>query len=88
MKLIVAILRDEDSETVSHALIAASFRVTRIASTGGLWRRGSTTFMIGVENEKVDEAIGVIRETCSPTKDPSQTRASLFVLNVAQFEQV
>jgi uncharacterized protein YaaQ len=43
MKMIVAILRDEDSDHVSHALVQSDFRVTRIASTGGFFRRGSTT---------------------------------------------
>ncbi|RXL92913.1 hypothetical protein EO238_30605, partial [Citrobacter sp. AAK_AS5] len=34
MKMILAILRDEDSENVSHALVKSDYRVTRIASTG------------------------------------------------------
>jgi uncharacterized protein YaaQ len=88
MKLIVAILRDEDTENVSHALIDCDFRVTRIASTGGFLRRGSSTLMIGVEDGKVDQAIEVIRLNCAPTEDPGKKRATLFVLNVASFEQV
>ena len=88
MKLIVAILRDEDSDRVSHDLVAANFRVTRIASTGGFLRRGSTTLMIGVEEERVDEAIQAIRDSCPPDVEPGMKRATLFVLNVANFVQV
>ncbi len=88
MKLIVAILHDKDSEPVSHALVAANLRVTQIASSGGFLRRGSTTLMIGVEAERVDEAIRIIRENCSPAAEPGMKRASLFVLNVANFEQI
>jgi uncharacterized protein YaaQ len=88
MKLIIAILRDEDTENVSNALVTASFRVTRIASTGGFLRHGYTTFMIGVEDEKVDDAIQVIRQTCTPSPHPGSKRATLFVLNVAHFEQL
>jgi uncharacterized protein YaaQ len=88
MKLIVAILRDEDTENVSHALIDCEFRVTQIASTGGFLRRGSTTLMIGVEDEKVEQAIQLIRKNCSPTDTGGKKRATLFVLNVASFEQV
>ena len=37
MKLIIAIIRDIDNDPVSQNLIAAGFRVTRIASTGGFF---------------------------------------------------
>lgn len=88
MKLIFAILRDEDTEAVSHGLIVAGFRVTRIASTGGFLRRGNATMMVGVEDEKVDQAIQVLHENCSPSPDPNQRRATLFVLDVARFDQI
>lgn len=88
MKLIVAILRDEDSEPVSQSLISEGFRVTRIASTGGFLRRGSTTMMIGVDDGKVDEAIDIVRENCALTVEPGLKRATLFVLNVDRFSQL
>jgi uncharacterized protein YaaQ len=88
MKMIVAILNDADNENVSQALIAASFRVTRIASTGGFLRRGSSTLMIGVEDEKVDDAIQVIRSSVSPRSEANQRRATLFVLKVEDYTQI
>jgi uncharacterized protein YaaQ len=88
MKMIVAILRDEDSDTISHALVKADFRVTRIASTGGFFHRGSTTLMIGVADDKVDDAIKVIHLNCPPQVDPAIKRATLFVINVAHFDQI
>jgi uncharacterized protein YaaQ len=88
MKLIISILRDTDSDPVSQALIQGGFRVTRIASTGGFLRRGSTTLMIGVSDEQVDDAIGVIRQATTPPVEPGMKRATLFVLNVENFSQV
>lgn len=88
MKMIVAIVRDEDSESVSQSLIEAGFRVTRIASTGGFLRRGSTTFMVGVEDHQLDEAIQVIRDNCTLSIEPGLKRATLFVLNVDRFTQL
>jgi uncharacterized protein YaaQ len=88
VKLIIAILKHEDTENVSNALVAAHFRVTQIASTGGFLRRGSTTLMIGLDGEKVDDAIDLVRKTCAPSPDPAAKRATLFVLNVAHFEQL
>lgn len=88
MKLIITILHDSDNEPVSQALISSGFRVTRIASTGGFFRRGSSTLMIGVADEKVEDAIQVIRDTVSPAPDPTMKRATLFVLDVDDFRQI
>ncbi|HLE14740.1 MAG TPA: cyclic-di-AMP receptor [Anaerolineales bacterium] len=88
MKLIIAILRDEDSEPVSTAMIEAGFRATRIASTGGLLRRGSTTMMVGVEDDRIDEAMQVVRAHVSAAAEPGMRRATLFVVKVDRFVQV
>jgi uncharacterized protein YaaQ len=88
MKLIITILRDEDSEPVTHALVEAGFRVTRIASTGGFLRRGSTTLIIGVEEDMVDQAFEIVRQRCTPVIETGIRRATLFVLNVDRFSQV
>jgi uncharacterized protein YaaQ len=88
MKMIIAIIHDPDNEPVSQALIASGFRVTRVASTGGFLRRGSSTLMIGVEDEKVDEAIQILRKNTTPSDDPGQKRGTLFVLDVKNFTQI
>jgi uncharacterized protein YaaQ len=88
MKLIVVILRDSDNEPVSQQLIQQGFRVTRIASTGGFFRRGMSTLMIGVENERVDAAIDVIRQSTAPPVEPGMRRATLFVLPVENYTQI
>jgi uncharacterized protein YaaQ len=88
MKLIITILRDHDSESVSQGLIASGFRVTRIASTGGFLRRGSSTLMIGVADDKVEEAVSNIRGKLNLTTDPLVNRATLFILNVESYEQI
>lgn len=85
MKMIIAIVRDRDTNPVSTALTSAEFRVTHIASTGGFLRRGNSTLFIGVEDEKVDQAMEVIRTNLEPADDPEQKRATLFVLNVNHF---
>jgi uncharacterized protein YaaQ len=88
MKMMVVILRDDDSENVSQALINENFRVTRIASTGGFFRKGSTTLMVGLADDMVDTAIEIIRKNCNPSIEPGLKRATIFVLNIAHFEQI
>ena len=87
MKMIVAILPDEDAESVNQALISSNLCVTEIASTGGFLRQGSSTLMIGVDDNSVDEAIQIINNNCTPSVEPMLKRATLFVLNVECFEQ-
>ena len=85
MKMIIAILRDVDSDPVSHALTSNSYRVTVIASTGGFLRRGNTTLLVGAEDEKVDNALEIIRQSCTPTNEPNVKRATIFVIKVDQY---
>ena len=87
MKMIVAILKDEDAETVNQALEDSELYVTEIASTGGFLRQGSSTLMIGVDDNAVDKVIQVINNNCTHTVEPMQKRATLFVLNVEHYEQ-
>jgi uncharacterized protein YaaQ len=85
MKLIIAIIRDSDNEAVSRALTSADYRVTCVASTGGFLRRGSSTLLIGVEDDRVQRALEIIRESCTPPTDPNVKRATIFVLKVDQY---
>ena len=87
MKLILAIVRDSDSDSVTQGLTSASFRVTRVASTGGLLRRGLTTLLIGLEADQVDAAIQVLHQTCTPAAE-GEKRATIFVVPVDRFEQI
>lgn len=87
MKMIILILKDSDSETVTQALTSADYRVTRVASTGGFLRSGVATLLLGVDNDRVDSAIGLIREKISKAA-PNEKRATLFVVPVERFEQV
>ena len=64
MKLVIAIVNDEDALDLLDELTDKEFRVTKLASTGGFLRSGNTTMMIGVENEKVQEVLTIIEETC------------------------
>ena len=87
MKLIIAIIRDMDNDKVSHALTDANYRVTYVASTGGFLRRGQSTLMIGVEDEKVERALEIIRETCTRPSEADNRRSVIFVLKVDDFYQ-
>ena len=60
MKLILAIVHNDDNVLVSSSLTKAGFHVTKMASTGGFLMSGNTTFIMGIEDEEVDKAIEII----------------------------
>jgi len=64
MKLIVAIVQDQDAQNVINELTEKEFRVTKLASTGGFLKAGNTTLLSGVENQQVDEVIEIIERNC------------------------
>lgn len=64
MKLVIAVVQDKDSNRLAAALIQEGFRATKLASTGGFLRAGNTTFMIGIEDERVEDVLRVIRNNC------------------------
>lgn len=64
MKLVIAVVQDKDSNRLSNALVQDGFRATKLASTGGFLRAGNTTFLIGVEDERVHEVFQVISNSC------------------------
>ena len=60
MKLILAIVNNDDAHSVNAGLSDEGFAVTKISSTGGFLMNGNSTFLIGVSDEEVERAVGVI----------------------------
>jgi uncharacterized protein YaaQ len=88
MKMIVAIIENNLSEKVSKALISEGFRLTRLASTGGFLREGATTLMVGVEDEELENALGIIRQQTPSTGEAGKIHATIYVLNVTNFQRI
>ena len=60
MKLMLAIVNNDDAHTVNSVLNKSGFCATKIASTGGFLMNGNSTFIIGVKDEDVETAIEII----------------------------
>ncbi len=87
MKLMFIVVRDVDGDTVLQALVDRGHRVTRVASTGGFLRRGNVTLMSGVEENRVQPVIDLLRSICCPPEE-GEHRATVFVVDMPYFEQV
>ncbi|NMA48917.1 MAG: hypothetical protein GX947_04005 [Tissierellia bacterium] len=64
MKLVVAIVQDQDAPSLVEDLTDKEFRVTKLASTGGFLKAGNTTLLSGVEEDKVKDVIKIIEDNC------------------------
>ena len=64
MQLIFAIVQDKDVSRLSEALVKEGIRATKLASTGGFLRAGNTTFMVGVDDDRVEDVMTAIRKSC------------------------
>ena len=88
MKLIMAIIKDEDNDRVSRKLTDEKYRVTFIASTGGFFRSGRSTLIMGVEPDRVDRALEIIKENSCATEMEGEKQATAVVLNVEGYSQL
>jgi uncharacterized protein YaaQ len=88
MKLMIAIVNDIDYDKIARQLTEEQYRVTCIASTGGLFHRGSTTLLMGLEEEKINRAVQIIQENGTSAESPGSKKAAIFVLNIKEYIRV
>ena len=60
MKLVLAIVSNDDASAVTSALTKNNFYMTRLSTTGGFLRAGNTTLIVGTDDDLVDKCIDVI----------------------------
>ena len=68
MKLIIAIVQDEDASRLISSLMNEGYSATKLATTGGFLRSGNTTLLLGVDDNKFDGAMAVIEKVCKSRK--------------------
>ena len=65
MKLVVAIVHNEDAGVLVDALLEREYRATRLHSSGGFLKQSNATVIVGVDDAQVDEVITIVRENCN-----------------------
>ncbi|HIQ72073.1 MAG TPA: cyclic-di-AMP receptor [Candidatus Onthenecus intestinigallinarum] len=85
MKLIIAIVQDEDASRLVSSLMNDGYGVTKLATTGGFLRAGNTTLLIGVDDDRFQGAMSIIEKVCKSRKQiatspsPVAGTASVYV---------
>ena len=62
MTLVLAIINSDDAGAVAKALTKSGFSSTRLATTGGFLMSKNVTLLVGVDAEKVNDVIDIIKE--------------------------
>lgn len=76
MKLILAIVNNDDSAIVAAELTREGFTITKLSTTGGFLQVGNTTLLIGAEDGDVERAKEIIRRNSSSRQKTVPTNAS------------
>ena len=64
MKLILAVVHNEDARVLIDALLAHEYRATWLHSSGGFLKQANATILVGVEEDKIDDVVGIVRDNC------------------------
>ncbi|MCL2522004.1 MAG: cyclic-di-AMP receptor [Erysipelotrichales bacterium] len=88
MKLVMAIVSNDDANKVMSELIANRFMVTKLATTGGFLKSGNTTMIIGVDDKSVPDVVKIIQRDSAKRKKlvPNAVVSEFGVLNSTPME--
>lgn len=78
MKLIIAIVQDQDAPNLIDHVTEKDFRVTKLSTSGGFLKAGNTTLLMGVDDERVEELLKIIQDNCSAR----EVTTSLMTMNI------
>lgn len=85
LKLINAIVDLDDRDKVNNELIERGIRATVYEIYGSLTQEKKVMFYIAIDEEKLDEAIGVFEEKC---KKRQVTKRNSLIFNLVSSETV
>ena len=64
MKMVVAIVHNDDASGLADVLREQNYPSTLISTTGGFLREGNSTFLVGVEEKQIETLLALIKENC------------------------
>ena len=97
MKLVLLVVSDDDANNVVDALVDQGYHITRLASTGGFLRRGNSLLLCGVDDDRVEPLLEVVRANTEERVLPQMTdwggevhvsRAVVFVCALERFARL
>jgi uncharacterized protein YaaQ len=69
MKLVIIITQKEDSKELEEALVENQYQLTKLDSAGGFLKKKGYTFLVGVNDEKLDNLLELVNRICKKRKE-------------------
>ncbi|MDT8863083.1 cyclic-di-AMP receptor [Alkalihalobacillus sp. MEB130] len=88
MKLLVCIIDNVYADEVEVQLKKQGYRMTELASSGGFWKKGNTTFLFGVEEGDLENLQQALKDVCvnyekrKQRKSKQAHRYTSFIIDV------
>ena len=73
MKLILAIINNDDSDAVTSGLTRENFFVTKLSTTGGFLLAGNTTLLVGSNDDEVERVKEIIKKFSKARISPADS---------------
>jgi uncharacterized protein YaaQ len=64
VKLVIAVVHNEDARVLIDALLAREYRATWLHSSGGFLKQSNATILVGVDEARVEDVVGLVRDNC------------------------
>lgn len=64
MKLVFAIVHNDDAGKLTEMLRDNNHQFTLISTTGGFLREGNSTILVGVDADKLEDVLALIKANC------------------------
>jgi uncharacterized protein YaaQ len=64
VKLVIAVVHNEDARVLIDALLAHQYRATWLHSSGGFLKQSNATILVGVDEAKVEDVVELVRANC------------------------
>jgi uncharacterized protein YaaQ len=64
VKLVIAVVHNEDARVLIDALLAREYRATWLHSSGGFLKQSNATVLLAVDDAKVEDVVSIVRANC------------------------
>lgn len=95
LKLIIAIVHDEDSGRIIDEFNTNNLKITKMCSTGGFMKSGNSTLLSGIQDDKVEKAVSIIENNTRKREGVidinsykvSTGKATIFITDIERCEK-
>lgn len=94
MKMIIAIVQDKFVDELLDRFLGEDIYVTRLSSTGGFFKSGNTTLLLGCKDDEIEKIEGIFKnitekeEVISDKGSFEVAGATIFVVDLEESKRI